>query len=256
MQIKKLFLFLLIILVLALISIYWPTLTGKSVSNNQEYPKEKVFVNRIIDGDTIVVSGNEIGENIHIRLLGINTLEKGMPYSNVATNYLKDEIEGKEIEIQRDITDIDKYKRNLRYIFYDNKLINVEILQQGLATSFMLNGLNYGKKLKNAEDFARNNNIGIWGESSIVCSQCIILEKLDPIKEYFILKNNCNFVCDLNGWFAKDDANHFFKIKNIAAFEEMQYNSKGEIWNDEGDRFFLRDKEGNLVIFYEYSNVR
>jgi hypothetical protein len=179
-----------------------------------------------------------------------------MPYADLATNFLKNEIQGKEIEIQRDFTDIDKYERKLRYVFYNNEFVNIEILQQGFATSFMLEGLNYKDKLKSAENFAKINNIGIWKKSSDKCSQCIVLVKLDSVKDYFILKNNCDFMCNLSGWFAKDDANHFFYFDKLDSLEEKEYNSKVKTWNKEGDRFYLRDSSGNLVIFYEYTGKK
>jgi endonuclease YncB( thermonuclease family) len=70
MRLRKLVIFLIIILLLALLSVYWPELTGKSVSGS-EYEKESVFVTKVIDGDTIVVTG-DIGNDVHVRLLGIN----------------------------------------------------------------------------------------------------------------------------------------------------------------------------------------
>jgi endonuclease YncB( thermonuclease family) len=71
---ERLLIFVLIIILLGFFSYYWPILTGRLTDvKTIEYPKEKVIVDRIIDGDTIVVSG-EIGDNIHIRLLGFNTL--------------------------------------------------------------------------------------------------------------------------------------------------------------------------------------
>ncbi|MEK6859400.1 MAG: hypothetical protein AABX54_01165 [Nanoarchaeota archaeon] len=63
---KRLVIFLLIIIVLGLLAYYYPYLTGKSVSNNINYEREKAFVLRVIDGDTIET---DLGT---IRLLGVN----------------------------------------------------------------------------------------------------------------------------------------------------------------------------------------
>lgn len=73
MELKRFFIFILVIVLLALLSIYYPKLTGEAVSNNQEYEKESAFVNRVIDGDTIVVGGYDIDNEADICLLGINT---------------------------------------------------------------------------------------------------------------------------------------------------------------------------------------
>jgi len=253
-MLKRIFVFLLIILLLGILA-YLLVENDKIISGNivktSEYKKETVFVSKVVDGDTIKdLSGNSY------RLLGINTPEKAKPYYQEAKNFLIEGIENKSVEVLRDATDKDQYGRKLRYVFYDNRLINVEILEKGFATSFMLDSLIYENKLKTAENFAKENQIGLWERSSDICASCISLEKLEPIEDYFIIKNNCNHNCILAGWLVKDDANHFFKIDNLNAGDDKKYDSmiifKKEVWNDKGDRFFMRDKNGKLVVFYEY----
>jgi len=250
MKYRKIIIFFLIIILLGILSVYYDRITGNFVSDvNNKYEKELAFVIRIIDGDTISVNLNNSVETI--RFLGINTPEKGKPYYSEAKDYLK-EIENKSIEVLRDFEDVDKYDRKLRYVFYENRLVNAEILEQGLATSFMIKGLNYENKLKTAEDFAKNNEKGLWDRSSDRCSECIKLAELNSEEEFFIIENNCDFNCDLEGWEVKDDANHFFKLNDLNAGSEERYDSKTSIWNNDGDRFFMRDNEGKLVVFYEY----
>lgn len=252
MKLKRLLAFLLIIFLLALLSIFYPylqsALTGQSVSNSPtEYPRETIFVARVIDGDTIKdLNGTSY------RLLGINTPEKNKPYYKDAKDFLIGKIENKSIELLRDTEDTDRYERKLRYIFYDEQLINVEIIQEGLATTFMLEGLKYKDKFINAEKFSRNNKLGIWKKSQDSCANCIELTELEPIKDYFIIKNICSYDCNLSGWIIKDDANHFTYLDNLNSMEEKEYKYKTEIWNDDHDRFFMRDEKGDLVIFYEY----
>lgn len=249
MKLNRFFIFVIVIILLALLSIYYPHLTGESISDSQNYERESAFVTRVIDGDTVKVNLN--GNEETIRLLGINTPEKGKPYSKKATEFLM-QIENHSVEVLRDKEDIDKYDRKLRYVFYENELLNAEILQEGLATSFMLDGLKYEKKLKSAENYARNNEIGLWIKSKERCALCIELIELNYTEEFFIISNNCNFDCNLSGWIVKDDANHFFKLSDLYPGEEKKYSSETKIWNDEGDRFFMRDKIGGLVVFYEY----
>ena len=212
---------------------------------NEDYFKEKVFTSRVIDGDTI-----ECGEE-RIRLLGVNTPERGKYYYDVARDFLE-EIEGKDVEILRDFDDEGYRERKLRYIFYGDRFLNVEILERGLGTSFMLDDLMYGEKLKKAEKFAKDNEIGLWEKSSSECAKYIELVELNADEEYFILMNNYELDCDLTGWTVKDNANHFFKLEKITGNSEKRFDSKGKIWNNNGDRFFMRDGEGMLVIFYEY----
>ena len=103
MRLKRIAAFFLIIFLLSIFSYFYPKLTGESIEDN-EYEKETTFVNRVIDGDTIET---DIGT---IRLLGINTPEKKMPYYQEAKDFLK-QIENKTIDILRDNEDEDKYNR-------------------------------------------------------------------------------------------------------------------------------------------------
>lgn len=246
MIIKRLLIFCFIIFSLSLVSIYYPNLTGKFLWKNSEaFLIENASVIRIIDGDTIETDKGTI------RLLGINTPEKNKPYYQEALDFLC-LLENKTIKMMQDSEDIDKYQRKLRYIFYKGELINAKILEKGLGTSFMIENLRYEKKLKKAEDYARKNQKVLWKESQDICRKCIELKKLDFEQEFFIIKNNCDFECDLSAWFVKDNANHFFKLENLNANQIQRYESKQNVWNNQGDRFFMIDDQGGLVIFYEY----
>ena len=67
MKTKRILVFLLIIIFLALISIYYPKFTGKSIlDSDTEYQKEEAFVNRVIDGDTIEAEVNDSKETIRL----------------------------------------------------------------------------------------------------------------------------------------------------------------------------------------------
>ena len=152
--------FILIILLLAIISIYYPNFTGQTTTNTKvEYPLENAVLLRVIDGDTI-----EIDEGVHVRLLGINTPEKKMPFSNLATEFLK-QFENKSIQLLRDWEDTDKYIRKLRYLFYDNRMINLEIIESGFANIYYEKGLSYEQELLRAESQARAQELGIWKKS-------------------------------------------------------------------------------------------
>ena len=248
---KRLIVFLLIITALAIFSIYYPKLTGNATNTNVNYEKETAVLNRVIDGDTIVVTGDTIGNLTHIRLLGINTPEKKMPYADDAANFLKQFV-NKTIELERDKTDLDKYQRKLRYIFFEDRLINLEIVEKGLANAYMLDGLKYSDAFLNAEAQARNFGVGIWQKSSEKCSSCILLKNLNPINETFILKNNCDFNCELSGWFVKDAGRNTLYLSILQANQEKLFQSKKGVWADAGDEFFLFDSSGKLVLYYKY----
>lgn len=68
MKRKRLFVFIIIIIFLGLLAVYWPKLTGEDWKG-EDYEKQECFVNRVIDGDTLVCN------NETIRLLGIDNKE-------------------------------------------------------------------------------------------------------------------------------------------------------------------------------------
>jgi len=243
MNTKRLLMFFIVMIVLVDLAYFYPRLTGLS-GKEFKYQKEPAFCLRVIDGDTIEIKINKTIESV--RLLGINTPEKGKPFYDEAKIFLS-EMENKSIEILRDSEDRDKYGRMLRYAFYENRFLNKELLENGLANTYFYEELWYQKQLIEAQEKARQEQRGLWKKSNGKCSNCIELLELNPREEYFILKNNCDFSCELE---AKDEANHFFNIE-INGKEEKKIESKGNIWNNNRDSLFLRDKEG-LVLYYSY----
>ena len=158
-MIKRVLIFFGIIIFLGLLSFFQPYLAGeKELIKNHDFDEETCFVDRIIDGDTLVCDGETI------RLLGIDTPERGEFLYQEAKDYLSI-VNEKEIEILRDWDDKGKYGRDLRYIFYEGRLINVEIVEQGLAKAYYYDDLVYEEKLLNAERFAKENCLVIWEES-------------------------------------------------------------------------------------------
>jgi endonuclease YncB( thermonuclease family) len=241
-MLKRLGVFVLIVVLLGLLSVYLES-RDRVV---EDYERESVFVSRVIDGDTIELENGE-----RVRLLGVNTPERGKDYYEGAKDFLM-VIEDSDIEILRDWEDLDKYDRKLRYVFYDDRFLNVEILERGFGTSFMIDGLKYGEKFEKGEKFAMTNEIGLWAKSLDFCADCIWLVELNPVEEFFILENVCDFDCSLDGWSVKDNANHFFKLEFLRAGDVVRIESKSKIWNNDGDRFFMRAGDGGLVLFYEY----
>jgi micrococcal nuclease len=248
MKSRRFLIFLLIVCILALFSIYYPAITG-NITKQDYYPRESAILLRAVDGDTIEA---KVGEEIwKIRVLGINTPEKNMPAYQEAKDFLKS-FENRSIELQRDGPDSDLYKRKLRYIFYDNRFLDLEIIQNGLANAYYTDGLKYEKDFLDAEKKARAAEVGIWKRSQETCANCILLDKLDPINESFTLNNICNFECNLDGWFVKDAGRNTFNLDNIIGDSKKTYFSKKDVWNNNGDKFFMYDPEGLLVIYYEY----
>jgi len=128
---------------------------------------ELVKVTRVVDGDTIDV---EIAGKIErVRYIGIDTPETVDPRKPVqcfgveASKKNKELVEGKTVRLEKDITDRDKYKRLLRYIWLGDTLINQTLVEQGFAKSYSYPpDIKYQDKFVAAEKKAREDKLGLW----------------------------------------------------------------------------------------------
>jgi len=102
------------------------------VTNNN--PRETARVIKIIDGDSILVDLN--GQNYEVRYIGINAPEfyglNDVSAQN-ATAINRELVFGKTITMVRDIRELDKYGRLLRFVFTDDYFVNAELVRRGVA---------------------------------------------------------------------------------------------------------------------------
>ncbi len=128
---------------------------------------EKVI--RVIDGDTFELENGKI-----VRLLGINAPEKGQKCFEEARERLKELVEGKIVRLEKDIQNKDKYGRFLRYVFVNKTFVNLLLVKEGYAFTYLINSNKYKNELLEAEKYARENKIGcLWKVSFSNCSNCI-----------------------------------------------------------------------------------
>jgi len=125
---------------------------------------ESVMVIRVVDGDTIIVGKDKL------RLIGIDSPEleteklKGECYSVEAKNKLKELVENKEVRLEKDVRERDKYDRLLRYVYVGEKNINELLVREGFAKlATYPPDMKYYGKLKEAQRVAKENRAGLWG---------------------------------------------------------------------------------------------
>ncbi|MFZ3073595.1 MAG: thermonuclease family protein [Minisyncoccales bacterium] len=138
----------------------FPGQNENAVSNAPVRAKEAI-VTKVIDGDTIVVSGGD-----HVRLLGIDADEKGYPCHNAGRLRLEELILGKTVLLEADSEDLDQYGRQLRYIFLDSENINQKMVAEGLAIArFYPENQKYKNEIVAAETKAIESKTGCkWGK--------------------------------------------------------------------------------------------
>jgi|SRR3989344_1975561 len=134
---------------------------------------EKVFVTKVVDGDTIEVDMG--GQLKKVRLLEIDTPETKDPRRPVGCfgkeAYMENKrlVEGKEVILQKDISETDKYNRLLRYIYLPLKdgnflFVNDYLVRQGYATVLTYPpDVKFSERLLLAQEEAKREKRGLWG---------------------------------------------------------------------------------------------
>jgi endonuclease YncB( thermonuclease family) len=102
-------------------------LVGQTPANSQ--PAQ---VTDVIDGDTIEV--NIAGKTYPLRYILIDTPERGQPFASDATQANQRLVAGKTVYLVKDVNDVDRYNRLLRYVYLgDGTFVNAELVRQGYA---------------------------------------------------------------------------------------------------------------------------
>ncbi|MDO8602815.1 MAG: thermonuclease family protein [Candidatus Omnitrophota bacterium] len=135
--------------------------------NNLAHGYYKVV--RAVDGDTIELSSGET-----VRYIGIDTPEirekrgsdwiyNPRPYAEDAKAFNKNFVEGKSVRLEFDVQRKDKYNRILAYVYIEDKMVNVEIVREGLAMIYTYPpNVRYSQKFLDAQREARDNKRGLW----------------------------------------------------------------------------------------------
>lgn len=91
---------------------------------------------RVIDGDTLVVSVD--GEDVVVRLVGVDAPEKGEPGSQRATEFVEDLVSGEWVSLSTDPKSgpRDRWGRRLAHVRRepDGLYLNLELVRSGLAS--------------------------------------------------------------------------------------------------------------------------
>ncbi len=128
---------------------------------------------RIVDGDTIDVGIS--GHTVRVRLIGIDTPETKDPndpvecYGAEATTHTTGMLGGRTVWLEKDVSEIDRYERLLRYVWVVPKsggaayFANEQLVRDGYAmASRFPPDVKYAERLRDAERDARDAGRGLW----------------------------------------------------------------------------------------------
>jgi micrococcal nuclease len=126
-------------------------------------------VKRVFDGDTFLVLMENREEFVRLREIDAPeiTTRKQVgqePWGRKARDFAISKVQNRTVRLEvEEKEERDPFHRLLAYIFVDDRLINLEIIQSGQA--FFYGGLfrgKYASQLEMAEEVARVKGVGVW----------------------------------------------------------------------------------------------
>ncbi|MDP2950127.1 MAG: thermonuclease family protein, partial [Chloroflexota bacterium] len=122
---------------------------------------------RVVDGDTIEVAIG--GEKYRVRYIGIDTPETVDPrkpvqcFGREASQRNRELVEGKTVELEKDVSETDDFGRLLRYVWVEGEMVNAALVRDGFAQA-----VSYPPDIKYQDLFrqlareAREAGRGLW----------------------------------------------------------------------------------------------
>ena len=138
-----------------------PTAPPGSEANHSS---AEATLERVIDGDTIMVSDGR-----SVRLIGVDAPElrhgskPAEPYGMEASAHLRQLIGTSKVQLERDISETDKYGRLLRYVYVADENLSVRMARDGYAKSLTIPpDVRFAAEIRNAVSEAREAHRGLW----------------------------------------------------------------------------------------------
>ncbi|MFQ5498755.1 MAG: thermonuclease family protein [Candidatus Zixiibacteriota bacterium] len=124
-------------------------------------PDDRFVVVKVLDGDTVELRGGD-----EVRLLSIDTPEKGRAFYDRATAFTSRLCLGKAARIEYARRRRDKYGRLLGYLYVDDLFVNSELVDSGYANLYLFRDTDISREetrvLLEAQRRAIRSGAGIW----------------------------------------------------------------------------------------------
>ena len=148
-----------------------PTLFAGDYTTSQ-YTTSSYTISYVYDGDTVKVrplqnDPDNILENkqeFKLRITDIDAPERNQPYGKKSRRALSQLCKGPEVEIEIQLTGIDKYQRQLGKLQCNHTDASLYLVQQGLAWHNTKYSNDAG--LKAAAQKSKANRIGLWSDQN------------------------------------------------------------------------------------------
>ena len=156
----------------------------------------KASLKTCIDGDTVVLVSKK--KEIKVRFLAIDTPELSSDneeekyYANKAKEFTCNKLKNAsniEIEYDEKSNKTDKYGRELVWIFYDNKLLQNELIKKCYAKrDYVYGDYEYLDKREKSEEKAKEKKVGIYGSNNTKFADESFIDNVKKLINKYIKK--------------------------------------------------------------------
>lgn len=234
---------------------------GTEASASEENPSNlnafDAKVESVIDGDTIKVYINDKVETV--RFLLVDTPETNhprlgkQPFGEDAKEFTKAMLEGKTVQLEKDVSDRDKYGRLLYYVYVDGKSVQEELLKNGLARVAYVYAPNtkYVDRYYEIQKEAQQQEIGIWSIENYAKEDGFHKEVVENAEKSSSTRNQ-----NSNGKTSENKLGDCNIKGNISSSGEKIYHMPGQQFYDstiidtsKGERYFCSKEEAEQAGF-------
>lgn len=214
----------------------------------------------IYDGDTVEVETD--GGVVDVRLLDINAPETDECFHQESRDHLIDTLKGLNVRLETGDS-LDQYGRTLAYVWDDDRNVNVELVEMGLAIATTPNT---GSGFLAEESKAFDAGLGLWAPSACGSSSRseVAIGALEPSGETVLIVNQEPVAVDLSGWTLRDESSrHRYRFPEGSTLrpggqltidsDSPHWDPGGSpVWNNDGDMALLLNRDGRVVDRWRY----
>lgn len=135
------------------------TRTLEAVIGDTEAVRISVSAGRVVDGSTFYAEGKKVKLNC------VQAPASNEAYYLESIQKLQDLVTDKKVDIQWDVTYLDDFDVKHMYVFYNETMINYEMVRYGYAKAIDSAPDNkFCHLMLEAQTLAQNKTLGLWGE--------------------------------------------------------------------------------------------
>jgi len=158
-----------------------------------------------------------------VRVVDGDTIEKTVEcFGREASNKNKEIVDGKFVRLEKDVSEVDKYGRLLRYVYVDDVFVNELLVREGFAhASSYPPDVKYQDLLNSVQQEAQSQNRGLWTG----CGDDFAASQTSP--DECMIKGNISFSTS----------------EKIYHMPGQEYYDKTVIDESKGERWFCAEEE-------------